>query len=45
MEAFYFNSSIFFLGFALGWWAGRKHVQNPAYFSERLARIIEKVRK
>lgn len=39
------ETSVFFLGFALGYWSGRKHLQNPRYFSERLARLIAKVKK
>ena len=35
--------SSFLLGLAIGLWAGRKHAQNPAYFSERLARIVAKI--
>lgn len=36
--------SSFLLGLALGLWAGRKHAQHPAYFSERLARLWAKLR-
>jgi uncharacterized membrane protein YiaA len=31
--------------FGVGFWAGRKHARSPAYFSERFAALVARIKK